>query len=134
MSTPNWIHLETVRAIHQRQLAEHGGDNGLRDEGLLESALHRPRHQWEYSTPKPSLARLATAYAFGITHNHPYIDGNKRVALVVCLTFVEINGLHVNASLVDLYQVIMALATGDLDEDGLAAWLENHIGSKKPPC
>jgi len=127
MSEPIWIRPETVRAIHQRQIGEHGGDEGLRDTGLLESALHRPRHQWEYSAPKPSLGRLAAAYAFGITRNHPYIDGNKRVALVVCLTFLEINGHHLDACPVDLYRVFMELTSGDLDEDGLATWIESHV-------
>jgi death-on-curing protein len=123
---PIWIGEPLALAIHKRQLAEHGGLDGVRDPGLLQSALARPRHLFAYNDPTPGLPALAAAYAFGIARNHPFIDGNKRTAAVVCETFLELNGVSIVASDAEMYPVFLDLAAGQLTEDELAAWLESH--------
>jgi death-on-curing protein len=110
-------------AIHEAQLAEHGGSIGLRDQGLLESALARPRQIYTY-TDTPSLTSLAAAYAFGIARNHPFLDGNKRTAWVVCATFLELNGREVMAAQEDVVTVMLEVAAGKLREEQFTAWLE----------
>jgi len=121
VSEPIWIDLEVVLAIHDEQLAEHGGQAGVRDRGLLESALARPRNQFEYG--ESSLARLAAAYAFGISRNHPFLDGNKRTSLVVAEVLLELNGLELAASDAACVATFLGLAAGDLTEDDLARWV-----------
>jgi death on curing protein len=127
MDDPIWIDEALALAIHKRQLAEHGGLDGVRDPGLLQSALARARHLFAYNDPTPPLAALAAAYAFGIARNHPFIDGNKRTAAVVCETFLELNGLSINASDDELYPVFLDLAAGSFTEDQLASWLESRV-------
>jgi death on curing protein len=127
MDDPIWIDEGLALAIHKRQLAEHGGLDGVRDPGLLQSALGRARHLCAYSDPTPPLAALAAAYAFGIARNHPFIDGNKRTAAVVCETFLELNGLSINASDDELYPVFLDLAAGSFTEDQLASWLGSRV-------
>ena len=124
MSEPIWIDLEVVLAIHDEQLAEHGGQAGVRDRGLLESALARPRNQFEYG--ESSLARLAAAYAFGISRNHPFLDGNKRTSLVVAELFLELNGLELTASDAACVATFLGLAAGELTEDDLARWVTEN--------
>jgi death-on-curing protein len=124
MSEILWIDKHETLTIHAQQIAEHGGSDGVRDEGLLESALARPQNLLAYSDDAPSLARLAAAYAFGIARNHPFVDGNKRTALVVSLTFLLANGLKVTAPRDDRYFIFYDLAAGKLSEDELAKWLE----------
>jgi death-on-curing protein len=126
---PTWVRDDVVRAIHLRQLAEHGGDGGLRDQGLLESALARPKNLLAYGDPEPDLPALAASYAFGIARNHPFIDGNKRTAYVVCRTFLLLNGLDVKASQENKYLTFLKLAQGDLSEEQLAEWLREHLAS-----
>ena len=121
---PEWLLREAVLAMHERQLAEHGGGGGIRDAGLVDSALQRPRDKFAYG--EPDLSDLAAAYAFGIARNHPFVDGNKRTALVACRTFLLINGYQLAATHEEKYKVFLALAAGELDEDGLAAWLRAH--------
>ena len=117
-----WILEETVTAIHSRQIAEHGGSDGTRDVGLLQSALARPQNLLAYGEGV-DIAALAAAYAYGIAKNHPFIDGNKRTALVVMRTFLAANGVDFIASLQDKYVTILKLAEGSLDEEQLAAWV-----------
>jgi len=117
--------LDAVLAIHRRQIAEHGGEAGLRDLGLLESALSRPRNIIAYAE-KADTAALAAAYAFGIAKNHPFLDGNKRTALVVMRTFLILNGADIDASQQDKYQTILALADGRLTEPDLAEWIRKQ--------
>lgn len=124
---PIWVRPDVATAIHQRQLAEHGGAEGVRDAGLLASALDRPRNLLTYGDPAPNLARLAAAYGFGIARDHPFVDGNKRTALVVMLVFLRLNGLNMEATGQESYKTIMALATGSLDEEALADWLRGRI-------
>lgn len=119
-----WIDKHEALSMHAQQLAEHGGGVGVRDEGLLESALARPQNLLAYSDEPPSLTRLAAAYAFGIARNHPFVDGNKRTALVVALTFLLVNGLKVTAPRDDRYFIFYDLAAGKLSEEELARWLE----------
>lgn len=119
-----WIDKHETRTMHAEQIAEHGGSNGIRDEGLLESALARPQNLMAYSEDDPSLSRLAAAYGFGIARNHALVDGNKRAALVVTLTFLLVNGLAVTAPREDRYFVFNDLAAGKLSEDEFARWLE----------
>ncbi|MBF0622808.1 MAG: type II toxin-antitoxin system death-on-curing family toxin [Magnetococcales bacterium] len=123
MSTPIWVLRQTVLAIHNRQLAEHGGPPGLRDEGLLDSALARPENLLVYSDIKPSIERLAAAYAYGIIRNHPFVDGNKRVAYVVCLLFLKLNGRSIKLSDLEKYNAFMALADGGMTEEAFAQFL-----------
>jgi len=127
MAETIWVLEETVRAIHQRQIAEHGGSTGLRDEGLLLSALARPQHLVAYSEPAPDLASLAASYAFGIVRNHPFIDGNKRVALVVARTFLLLNGANLEASQEEKYLTFLRLAEGSLQEEELSDWIRQHL-------
>src|ERR671917_2433599 len=107
-----WLLEETLTAIHHRQIAEHGGSEGLRDEGLLLSALARPQNLFAYGEPPPDLAALAASYAFGIARNHPFIDGNKRVALVAARTFLLVNGVDLEAAQEEKYVTFLRLAEG----------------------
>jgi death-on-curing protein len=123
---PVWLREDVVRAIHRRQLAEHGGAEGVRDEGLLSSALARPLQLQAYGEPPPDLPALAAAYAAGIARNHPFADGNKRTAYVACRTVLLLNGLDLSASKEEKYRTFLALAAGTLSEEALAGWLREH--------
>jgi len=122
-----WLENALVFAIHDRQIAEHGGSAGVRDEGLLESALARPQQLHAYGDPAPDLADLTAALACGIARNHPFVDGNKRTAAVCCETFVELNGATLEASDLDLYPQFLALAEGRLAERAFAGWLRERL-------
>jgi death on curing protein len=125
MQTFKWLTADSVLAMHARQLAEHGGGVGVRDEGLLLSALQRPQNKASYETP--DTADLAAAYAFGIARKHPFVDGNKRTALVASRSFLLINGYQIGASKEDRLNTFLALASGDLSEDQLAIWFRKHL-------
>lgn len=127
-ATPTWLTRIVVDAIHLDQIREHGGRTGLRDENGLESALARARHQWLYEHVT-DLADLAAAYGFGLARNRPYIDGNKRVALVTMLTFLALNGRTIDATDEDVLTTMLALAAGRLTETALAAWLRARLVS-----
>lgn len=122
-----WLEKALVLAIHDRQLAEHGGSAGVRDEGLLESALARPQQLYAYGDPAPDLADLAATLACGLARNHPFVDGNKRTAAVCCETFVNLNGAKLEADDLDLYPRYLALAEGKLAERDFAAWLRERL-------
>ena len=122
-----WIERALVLALHERQLAEHGGGIGVRDEGLLESALARPQQLHAYGDPPPDLAALAASLAFGLARNHPFIDGNKRTAAVACELFLVLNDAMLQASNIELYPVYLALAEGSLDEAAFADWLRPRL-------
>lgn len=125
MTTYKWLLKKAVLAMHARQLAEHGGGQGIRDEGLLDSALQRPVNKAEYG--EPDIAECAAAYAFGIARNHPFIDGNKRTALVASRAFLLRNGFQLGASNEDKLKTFLALALGDLTEVELANWFRKHL-------
>lgn len=114
--------------MHSRQIAEHGGGDGVRDPGLLESALARPQNIRAYE-PDADIARLAVAYALGIAKNHPFIDGNKRTALVAMRTFLVLNGKTLSATPEDKYLTILDLAAGDLSEQHLAEWIRERLNN-----
>lgn len=128
MPEPIWIPREMVLAMHLRQLAEHGGGQGVRDDGLLDSALQRPQNKLAYESP--DLAELAAAYAFGIARNHPFIDGNKRTALVTSFTVLYVNGLKVITSQEENTKKIMALAAGTIEEKELADWFKQNTSAR----
>ena len=128
MSRWNWIERSVVLAIHNEQLVEHGGAAGIRDPGLLDSALARPLNLAAYETP--DAADLAASYGFGIARNHPFIDGNKRSAFVVLELFLTINGYALKADDANCVLTMLALAAGELYEPALAAW----IRSTAEPC
>ena len=127
MLEPVWITEDVVRAIHRRQLAEHGGADGIRDAGLLDSSLARPKNLWAYSSPKPDLASLSASYAVGVIRNHPFMDGNKRTGFILLRTFLLMNGRNLEASSTEKYETILSLANGTLDEIGLADWVRFRI-------
>ena len=122
-----WLLEETAIAIHQRQISEHGGIEGLRDEGLLASALARPQNLLAYAQPRPDLAALAAAYAYGIARDHPFADGNKRTALVAARTFLLLNGVNLEASQDEKYLTFLKLAQGTVTEEQLADWIRKRI-------
>lgn len=124
---PIWLDAKEALAIHDRQLAEHGGGSGIRDIGLLESALGRPVNQWHYGESDP--AALAAAYAFGVARNHPFIDGNKRTAWVLARLFLVMNGHVLRYDAADAIRTVLALASGDLTEDELASWFRDHLST-----
>jgi len=122
-----WLEKALVLAIHDRQVAEHGGSAGVRDEGLLESALARPQQLHAYGDPAPDLADLAAALACGLARNHPFIDGNKRTAHVAYRVFLELNGADLVATDEEKYVAMLALAEGKLSERDFAAWLRERL-------
>lgn len=122
MKEPVWIDLEDCLAFQEEMLSRYGGLNGVRDQGLLESALHRPVQLFHYGSP--SLHELAAAYAAGIIKNHPFLDGNKRAGFMAAALFLEVNGCTFTATEEDVVLHTLALAAGELDEAGYARWLE----------
>ena len=121
-----WIATEVALAAHAEQLAEHGGGDGIRDAGMLDSAMARPQNLAQYGDP--DAAALAAAYAYGIARNHPFIDGNKRTAAVVSETFLMLNGYALGATDAEVVVAFVALAAGELGEDELADWFRQHLG------
>jgi death-on-curing protein len=119
-----WLSLEIVLAIHDEQLAEHGGATGLRDAGLLESALARPLNHASYG--EPDIAELAGLYSLGIVRNHPFVDGNKRTGYVALETFLELNGALFPVSDADAVIAILELAAGDTTDDEFIAWVRSN--------
>ena len=130
MDEPVW--METVDAVvaHDLEVSTHGGSEGIRDAGLLESAMARAKNIWTYSESTPSLARLAAAYAAGISANHPFVDGNKRTALVMSFAFLDVNGLEVTASQEEAYLTILGLAAGEISEVQLTLWFERNTAPR----
>lgn len=122
---PVWLDAEVALAIHDRQLAEHGGGSGVRDAGLLESALGRPVNQWSYADA--DLPALAAAYAYGVARNHPFIDGNKRTAWVLARLFLALNGAELRFEKEDAIRTMLALAAGELEESKLADWFRQRL-------
>ncbi len=122
MKEPEWIRREVVFGLHELSLSQHGGSGGLRDEGLLDSALGRPLHLFAYG--HPSIFDLAACYAFGLVKNHPFIDGNKRTGFVAAVLMLEINGYEFTANEADAALRTLALAAGEMTESAYAAWLE----------
>ena len=119
-----WVDRRVVLAIHDEQVAEHGGQPGIRDAGLLESALARPQNAAAYADP--DIPALAAAYAFGIARNHPFLDGNKRTALVVSELFLDLNGWRLEADDAACVLAFVALAAGELEEPALAEWFRTN--------
>ena len=125
MRKPAWVLPEVVMAVHQMLLAEHGGALGIRDETLLESALNRPRQRFDYADD-PSIFDLAASYCYGLANNHPFVDGNKRIALTIASLFLEINGYSLNAPEPDAVVTIEDLAAGNLTEEDLSNWFRQY--------
>jgi death-on-curing protein len=123
VTEPIWLPVDLVLAIHERQLRRFGGPPGLRDFGALESALGRPRNRWAYE--QGDLASLAAAYAFGIARNHPFVDGNKRAALLALVTFLGLNGIDFVADEAEAAVIVRDLAAGLVSEEGLVRWIRD---------
>jgi death on curing protein len=130
MKEPAWVAESVVLAMHERLIAEHGGASGIRDRGLLESALARPRQIFAYGA-SPDLAELATAYAGGIVRNHPFVDGNKRTGFMTAYVFLARNGLQLVANEAEATQAVLGLAAGDTDEASFADWLRATVKPKR---
>jgi death-on-curing protein len=124
-----WIEEAVVWAVHEAQLAEHGGSAGVRDAGLLRSALARPQHLAAYG--EPDIAACAAAYGYGIARNPPFIDGNKRTAFVCAELFIELNGARLIADDADCVRTMLALAAGELEEAQFAAWIRAHSAARE---
>jgi len=122
MKEPTWVLREVVLLLHEQSLAQFGGSTGVRDEGLMDSALGKPQNLYAYG--KPSLFELAASYAFGLVKNHPFIDGNKRAGFVVAVLFIELNGYRFQATEVDAALRTLALAAGGMTETAYADWLK----------
>ena len=132
MKEPVWIRQDVVLRMHEEALMLHGGPEGIRDLGLLESALARPKNLFAYSGQDVSIARFAAAYAKGIVANHPFVDGNKRTAFTVSLTFLKLNGLEVTATKEDRVLTFWSLAAGEISEEQLALWFERNTAPANP--
>lgn len=128
---PVWIDLELAEAIHERQIAEHGGGSGIRDKGMLESALAKPRQLQAYGGTEIDIPAMTAAYAYGIARNHAFVDGNKRTAAVVCELFLVLNGYVLLPDDATLYPVFLDLAAGHLAESELADWLRANTRTEK---
>jgi death on curing protein len=121
---PRWLTYEQVIAIHARQLRRFGGSAGLRDKGLLHSALERPINKWHYE--RAELAVLAAAYAFGLTKNHAFVDGNKRIAFMSMMIFLRRNGIKFAPDQAHATKMILSLAAGEVSEESLARWIRDN--------
>ncbi|MBA4092084.1 MAG: type II toxin-antitoxin system death-on-curing family toxin [Sphingobium sp.] len=128
---PIWIEKAVALAIHDRQLAEHGGGAGVRDDGLLESALARPVNQWTYG--QGDLCHLAAAYAFGVVRNHPFVDGNKRTGWVLARLFLALNQVTLSFDPADATRTMLAFAAGDVNEQQLTDWFRQHLAPAASP-
>ncbi len=124
MKTPVWVLRETVLTLHEHSLAEFGGAAGIRDEGLLDSALGKPENLFAYG--KPTIFDLAASYGFGLVKNHPFIDGNKRAGFITAITFLELNGYRFQATEAEAAVRTLALAAGEMSEKEYAAWLKKN--------
>jgi len=124
MSEPDWLAVDMIVAIHDEQLAIHGGLAGMRDAALLESALDRPRNKWAYE--RAELPELAAAYGYGIAKNRPFVDGNKRTSLLAIYTFLGINGVDFIVPEADAAAMIFALAAGEVSEESLTRWIRDN--------
>jgi death-on-curing protein len=130
VTEPSWLSEEVIIAIHDEQLAIHGGGAGLRDAGMLASALERPINKWSYEGA--ALPELAAAYAFGLAKNHPFIDGNKRTALLALYAFLFINDVDFIVPEADAAAIILALAAGEVEEEGLTRWIRDNWPKDAP--
>jgi death-on-curing protein len=127
VGAPIWVAEAVVLAVHRRQLAEHGGSDGVRDAALLTSALTKAQNLYQYSDPKPDLAAMAATYAYGICRNHPFVDGNKRTALVIAQLFLRLNGAKLSAPAAEKYRMTMKLGAGEVSENALADWMREWL-------
>jgi death-on-curing protein len=121
---PRWLSLDQIKVAHERQLARFGGPAGLRDEGALVSAMMRPVNRWQYE--QADLPELAAAYAFGLARNHPFVDGNKRVAFVAMMLFLRKNRIRFSPDPAEATAIMLALAAGQVDEAGLTRWIKDN--------
>ncbi len=126
MKEPEWIAFEVIMAIHEAQLAEHGGLPGVRDQGLLESAVAHPKNLFAYSE-RVTLNRLAAGYAVRLAQNNAFLDGNKRTAWVVCAVFLELNGVAVTTSQSEAVRIMEGSANGQVNEEDFTAWLNGQF-------
>ncbi len=127
MKEPLWLDRDMLLAIHAQVLALHGGADGVRDDGLLDSALARPRQLFTYGDPPPDLCALVASYAASIAKNHPFVDGNKRSAFMAAYTFLGLNGLELNADEAEAVAMMIALASSDINEQAFAHWLRENV-------
>ena len=125
MTTWKWVNRQVLLLLHGESLAEHGGGSGLRDEGLFDSALVRPLNLALYG--HPDVADLAASYGVGLAKNHPFVDGNKRVAFLAVGMFLAVNGYRLHATQADATLTVMDLASGTMDEATFAQWIRDHI-------
>jgi len=126
VSEPAWVNRHVLELLHSESIAEHGGAEGLRDEGLFESALARPQNLFAYEGVT-GMARLAASYIFGLAKNHAFVDGNKRVAFIAGGLFLRLNGWRLKAEQAEATLVILSVASGAMSEDELAEWIGRHI-------
>lgn len=127
MKIPAWIDAKVALCSHEQSLTAHGGAEGVRDLGPLESALQRPQHLWHYSDPKPDIPALAASLAHGIAKNHPFFDGNKRTAWMLCRLMLRLNKCNIEASDTEKYEAMLALAAGEWTEGEFAEWLRSKL-------
>jgi death-on-curing protein len=131
MNEPLWLDRRGLLLLHLESLAEHGGSSGMRDEGLLDSALARPRNQFIYD-PNADIAKLAAAYGFGLAKNHAFVDGNKRIAFIATALFLRLNGWRLATERLDEIQTMLNLASGEITEGQFAAWIRANCEKSKP--
>ena len=131
MKEPLWLDRRGLLLLHLESLAEHGGSSGMRDEGLLDSALARPRNQFLYN-PSVDVAQLAAAYGFGLAKNHAFVDGNKRIAFIATALFLRLNGWRLATERLDEIQTMLNLAAGEITEGQFAAWIRANCEKRKP--
>lgn len=124
MNEPEWLLKSVVESFHAQQLREHGGGQGVRDEGMLDSALMKLQQMWSYGDPPPDIPALAATYAYGIAKNHPYVDGNKRTAAIACEVFLLLNGYEFTVTETEKYPNYLALASGDHSQESFTKWLK----------
>ena len=122
---PAWLDADAALAVHDRQISEHGGGTGVRDAGMMKSALARPINRWAYG--EDDLANLAAGYAFGVARNHPFVDGNKRTAWVLARLFLALNGVTLSFEPEDAIRAMLALAAGEISEEEMADWFRQRI-------
>jgi death on curing protein len=125
ITEPKWLGVESVLVMHEEQLAEHGGAAGIRDLGLLDSALARPRNAWSYG--QSDLVALGALYAAGVMRNHPFVDGNKRTGFLAAYAFLYVNGLEIVADEAEVIVQCLSLAAGEIDDSEFAAWLRENV-------